>query len=147
MYFRYFVIISPWKGRDPSFEQTWIPFIQGYFVPSLVKIGPVVLEKKMKMWKVFRQTDRQTDRLTDGRTDRRRTTGNQKSYKKNIVILKKSTNTGAKQQKQEENSKLNTHAIKKYQSTISTVMTNNCKYHLNYKVNDFSTMIWKHFST
>ena len=22
------------KGRDPLFEQTWIPFIQGYFVPS-----------------------------------------------------------------------------------------------------------------
>ena len=34
-------------------------------MPSLVEIGPVVLEKKMKMWKVYRQTDRQTDRRTD----------------------------------------------------------------------------------
>ena len=66
-------------GRGPSFEQTWIPFNQEYFVPSLVEIGPVVLEKKMKMWKVYRQMDGQTDRQTDGRTDRRRTTGDQKS--------------------------------------------------------------------
>ena len=48
----------------PSFEQTWIPFTQGYFVPSLVEFGPVVLEK-MKMWKVYRQTDRQTDGLAE----------------------------------------------------------------------------------
>ena len=64
MYFHYFVIISPWKRTGPSFEQTWIPFTQGYFVPSLVEIGPVVLEKKMKMWKVYRRTDGQTDRQT-----------------------------------------------------------------------------------
>ena len=56
------------KGRGPSFEQIWIPFTQGCFVPSLVEIGPVVLEKKMKMWKVYRQTDRQTDRRTDRQT-------------------------------------------------------------------------------
>ena len=37
---------------------------QGCFVPSLVQIGPVVLEKKMKMWKVYRQTDGPTDRQT-----------------------------------------------------------------------------------
>ena len=30
-----------------SFEQTGIPFTQGCFVPSLVEIGPVVLEKKI----------------------------------------------------------------------------------------------------
>ena len=71
MYFHHFVIISPLKGRDPSFEQTWIPFTQEYFVPNLVEIDPVVLEKKMKMSKVYRQTDR--------RTDRRRTKGNQES--------------------------------------------------------------------
>ena len=53
MYFRYFVIISPWKRCDPSFEQTWIPFTQGGIVLRLVEIGPVVLEKKMKMWKVY----------------------------------------------------------------------------------------------
>ena len=33
-------------GWGPSFEETWIPFTQGCFVPSLVEIGPVVLEKK-----------------------------------------------------------------------------------------------------
>ena len=27
------------KGQGPSFEQIWIPFIQGCFVPSLVHIG------------------------------------------------------------------------------------------------------------
>ena len=52
------------EGLGPSFEKTWIPFTQGYFVPSLVEIGPVVLEKKMKMWKVYRQTHRRTDRQT-----------------------------------------------------------------------------------
>ena len=46
-YFRYFVIISPWKGWGPSFEQTYIPFTQGCFVPSLVEISSVVLEKKI----------------------------------------------------------------------------------------------------
>ena len=40
---------NPGKGWGPSFEQTWIPYTQEYFVPSLVEIGPVVLEKKMKM--------------------------------------------------------------------------------------------------
>ena len=60
MYFHYFVIISPWKGQGPSFEQTWISFTQGCFMPSLVEIGKVVLEKKMKMWKVYRQTDGRT---------------------------------------------------------------------------------------
>ena len=35
MYFRYFVISPFRKGRDPSFEQSWTPF-----VPSLVEIGP-----------------------------------------------------------------------------------------------------------
>ena len=33
---------------------------KGCFVPSLVKIDPAVLEKKMKMWKVYRRTSRQT---------------------------------------------------------------------------------------
>ena len=35
------------KGRDPSFEQTWIPITQEGIVPILVEIGPVVLEKKI----------------------------------------------------------------------------------------------------
>ena len=55
-------LLSPlWEGPCPSFEQTWIPFTQGYFVPSLVETDPVVLEKKMKMWTVYRQMDRRTD--------------------------------------------------------------------------------------
>ena len=58
------------KGNGPSFEQNRIPFTQGCFVPSLVKIGPVVLETS-KIAKVYRQTD--------GQIDRRRTTGDQKS--------------------------------------------------------------------
>ena len=49
MYFRYFVIISPWKRAGPSI---WIPFNQGCFVLSLVKIGQVFFEKNIKMWKV-----------------------------------------------------------------------------------------------
>ena len=42
---------------------------------GLVEICPVVLEKKIKKRKVYRQTDG----WTDGRTDRRRMTGDQKS--------------------------------------------------------------------
>ena len=54
-------IIVPWM-LCPSTEQTWIPFTQRCFVPSLVENGPVVLENKMKMWKVYRQTDGQKDK-------------------------------------------------------------------------------------
>ena len=63
MYFRWFVIIFPWKRArwSPSFEQTWIPFTQGFFVPSLFEIGPVVLEKKIKMWKVYDNDDDDND--------------------------------------------------------------------------------------
>ena len=43
MYFLYFVIIFPWERAWPSFEQTGIPFTQGCFVLSLVKIGQAVL--------------------------------------------------------------------------------------------------------
>jgi hypothetical protein len=44
------LLLSPLgEGRCPSFEQTWIPSPQGWFVPSLVKIGRAVLEKKSKM--------------------------------------------------------------------------------------------------
>ena len=46
------------KGRDPSFEQTWIPFTHGCFESSLVEIGQVVLEtKKKKMWNVYDDYD------------------------------------------------------------------------------------------
>ena len=44
------------KGKGPSFEQIWIHFTLGWFVLSLVEIGPVDLEKKMKMWKKFTTT-------------------------------------------------------------------------------------------
>ena len=64
MYFRCFVIISPWKKCEPFFEQTWIPFIQGSFVPRLIEIGLVVLEKKVNLWKLYIQKDGQT---TDNR--------------------------------------------------------------------------------
>ena len=58
MHFRYFVFISTWK-RPESF--IWIPIIQGCFAPSLVEIGPVVLENKMKMWKVYDNNDDDND--------------------------------------------------------------------------------------
>ena len=49
------------RRAGPLFEQTSIPSTQGCFVPSLVENGPVVLENKLKLWKVYRQTHRQTD--------------------------------------------------------------------------------------
>ena len=60
MYFPNFIIISPWKRAGPSFEKTWMPFTQGYFVPNFVEIGPVVLEKKMKS--LWQQQGRQRQR-------------------------------------------------------------------------------------
>ena len=36
-----------WKLNGSSFEQTWIPFNKGCFVPTLVEIGQVVQEKKI----------------------------------------------------------------------------------------------------
>ena len=47
MYFRYFVIISPWRRAWPFIWKNLIPSTQECFVPSLVKIDPVVLEKKI----------------------------------------------------------------------------------------------------
>ena len=34
-----------------NIEHTWIPFTQGCFVPKLVEIGPVVLEKKISKFR------------------------------------------------------------------------------------------------
>ena len=43
-----------WEFIGSSFEQTWIPFTQGSFVPRLVEIGPVILEKNiLKFLKVY----------------------------------------------------------------------------------------------
>ena len=55
-------LLSPHgEGHGLSFEQTWFSPTQGCFVPSLVKIGLVVLQKS-KTWKVYRLTDGQTDK-------------------------------------------------------------------------------------
>ena len=51
------------EGHCSLFEQIWIPSTNGWFVPSLVSISQVGLEK-MKMWKIYRQIDGQT---TDNR--------------------------------------------------------------------------------
>ena len=59
------LLLSPlWNERGPLFDHTWFPCIQQYFVPSLVEIGPVVVEKKLKMWKDYGQTDSQISRRT-----------------------------------------------------------------------------------
>ena len=45
------------KRNGPTFELNKLyPFSQECFVPSLVKIGLVVLDKKSKIGKVYRQT-------------------------------------------------------------------------------------------
>ena len=41
-----FAIISLAKECGSLFEQTWIHFTQGCYVPNLVENGPVVLNKK-----------------------------------------------------------------------------------------------------
>ena len=56
MYFRPTAIISL-----PCLNNTLIPYTEGCYVPSLVEIGPVFLEKTMKMCKDNRWTDTQTD--------------------------------------------------------------------------------------
>ena len=50
------------EGKDgTSYKLIWIPFTKGCFVPSLVEIVPLVLEKKMKMWKVYDNNDDSDD--------------------------------------------------------------------------------------
>ena len=61
LHFRYYLPLE--KGVAIHFNKLESP-TQGCFVPSLVEIGPVVLEKKSRIGKVYRQTDGQTD---DGR--------------------------------------------------------------------------------
>ena len=70
-----------------------LSFTQGCFVPSLGEIGLVVLEKKMKMWKVYRQTDRQPGRQT---TDDRRsekltlaTSSGELKRQRNLILYQK----------------------------------------------------------
>ena len=45
-----------WEFNGSSYQQSWIPFTQGCFMPNLVEIGPVVLEK-MKIWKIYDDND------------------------------------------------------------------------------------------
>ena len=47
VYFRYFLIISLWKRVWPFIWTKLNPLHPGCFVPSLVEIGSVVLEKKI----------------------------------------------------------------------------------------------------
>ena len=73
MYFRHFVIISPWKRAGP------------FIWTNLNPLHPRMLCAKFDWnWPSGSGEDEnvkslQTDRQTDGRTDRRRTTGDQKS--------------------------------------------------------------------
>ena len=54
--------LSPLEKGAGSFIGTNLnPFTQEWFVPSLVEIGPVVLEKKLKMWKVYDNNDDNDD--------------------------------------------------------------------------------------
>ena len=51
-----FSLLSPLgKGQGPSPEKNWIRIIQRCFVPTLVEIGPMVLEKKIfkSRWCIF----------------------------------------------------------------------------------------------
>ena len=42
------LLLSPLgKVRGSSFKQTWNPFIKECFVPTLIEIGPVILENKI----------------------------------------------------------------------------------------------------
>ena len=52
---RKYPLFSLWKlkGYCSSFDQTWIPFTQGCFVPSLIEIVPVILEKKIFKFRQF----------------------------------------------------------------------------------------------
>jgi hypothetical protein len=46
---RPFLRLSPlWRGPGPLFEKFRIPFTQGWFIPSVIEIGLLVLEKIFK---------------------------------------------------------------------------------------------------
>ena len=55
--FFYFAIISPWRRAWPFIWKIFIPLYPKILVRSLVEIDPVVLEKKMNMWKVYDNDD------------------------------------------------------------------------------------------
>lgn len=56
------ILFFPFKvGLGPSLEQTWILLAVECFVLCFVKIGPVVLKKKMNMWKVYNDNNDDTN--------------------------------------------------------------------------------------
>ena len=67
MFFCYFIVISPWKRKGPSFEQTWVLIIQKCFVPSLVEISLVVLEKMIFKFRQCNFTISELSSLGKGR--------------------------------------------------------------------------------
>ena len=68
------------KGGALHLNKFWIPLTQRCFLSSLVEIGPVVLEKKIKMWKVYDNNANSDDEdNNDDNDDRQRTNFDQKS--------------------------------------------------------------------
>ena len=53
----YFCDYLPLERGVPLTCKTWISFTQRCVVPSLVEVGRVILEK-IKIWKLYRRTDR-----------------------------------------------------------------------------------------
>ena len=66
------------KGCDSSFEQSSIPFTLKCFVPSLVEIRPLILERK-KMRKMFDNDETVDDNDNDDYDDGQRTSCDQNS--------------------------------------------------------------------
>ena len=62
-------LLTLWEFTFSSLEETWIPFIQEWFVLRFVEIGSMVLEKKMKMWKVYDNNDDNDDNDDGQRTN------------------------------------------------------------------------------
>ena len=65
MYFRNYLPLE--KGVALHLNKTWIPFTQGYFVPSLVESDSVVLEKKIFKSSQFIFINSQLSPLWEGR--------------------------------------------------------------------------------
>ena len=53
MYFAISLLFSIEKQCGPKFQQIWFLTTQGCFLPSLVEIGPVVLEKFINVFSLF----------------------------------------------------------------------------------------------
>ena len=71
MYFCYLLIISPWKRAGPFIWTNLNSLYPRMLVPSLVEIGPVVLEKKLKK-KSLRQRHQQRQHQRRQRQQQRR---------------------------------------------------------------------------